>query len=256
LRLGKTLGNHRRTEGVSNATILSELSTLSQTIKMMKKLKYEIPEVDFAELKKDNRVRPAKSRVRWLSAAEEREFLRQLHPDTYVHGAMRAEALAARQDGYDLAVMYLNLGPRYNEFASLEWEHVDLQKRVIYLYRTKTDNESTLDMPEVVFEVLTRRFENKRHGQKYVFEDSTQETHRKYAPGVFNSAFRRANIRGASIHTMRHTYAAKFIQNGGTLYELQQQLGHSSSSKTQIYAHLAPNQGSARSKAIMDRLNT
>lgn len=133
--------------------------------------------------------------------------------------------------------------------------NVETAKR-IYLFRTKTDNESTLDMPAVVYEVLARRFEHKRDDQLFVFESDDCESHRKYAPGIFRAAYRRAGIRGASIHTMRHTYAAKFIQNGGTLYELQQQLGHSSSSTTQIYAHLAPNQGSARSVAIMDRLNT
>ena len=246
----------RRSEGAANATILTELSTFSQTVKMIKKLGFEVPTIDFSELKKDNSVRPAKSRVRWLNAAEEKGFLKQLHPDTPIHGGYGLKNQAARQDGHDLAVMYLNLGPRYNEFASLKWEHVDLDKRVIYLYRTKTDNESTLDMPAVVYEVLARRFKSKRNDQVYLFEDSKCEVHRKYAPGVFRAAYRRAGIRGASVHTMRHTYAAKFIQNGGTLYELQQQLGHSSSSTTQIYAHLAPNQGSARSVAIMDRLNT
>ena len=126
---------------------------------------------------------------------------------------------------------------------------------MIYLYRTKTDNESTLDMPDVVCDVLARRLRHKRADQVYVFEDARCQGHRKYAPGVFRAAYRRAKIKGASIHTMRHTYAAKFIQNGGTLYELQQQLGHSSSSTTQIYAHLAPNQGSARSREIMNRLS-
>ncbi len=246
----------RRNEGVRNATILAEMSTFSQTIKMMKKLEYEVPEIDFSELKRDNSVKPAKGRVRWLNGAEEKAFLEQLHPDTVVRGAGGLKTYAERQDGYDLAVMYLNLGPRYNEFASLKWEDVDLIKRKIYLYRSKTENESTLDMPNVVFAVLSRRIKAKRDDQVYVFEDSTCKTHRKYAPGVFRAAYRRAGLKGCSIHTMRHTYAAKFIQNEGTLYELQQQLGHSSSATTQIYAHLAPNQGSARSVTIMNRLNS
>jgi hypothetical protein len=57
-------------------------------------------------------------------------------------------------------------------------------------------------MPTVVFEVLTRRFKSKRSDQAYLFEDSKCEAHRKYAPGVFRAAYRRAGIRGASVHTM------------------------------------------------------
>lgn len=119
---------------------MTELSCLSQTIKMMDKLDFQVPEIDFSALKKDNGIKAAKHRLRWLSRDEEAAFLVQLHPDTPVQNSHIPEIHAARQDAHDLATMYLNMGPRYNEFASLRWSDVNLNKREIALYRTKTDN--------------------------------------------------------------------------------------------------------------------
>ncbi len=41
-------------------------------------------------------------------------------------------------------------------------------------------------------------------------------------------------------HMLRHTYASHFVMAGGSLYELQRLLGHSTPMMTQRYAHLAP----------------
>jgi integrase len=70
-------------------------------------------------------------------------------------------------------------------------------------------------MPDVVFELMKRRYAARRAGQEFVFESKDKEGHRKYATRAFESAYRRAGIKDASIHTMRHTFAAKFVQNGG-----------------------------------------
>ena len=38
----------------------------------------------------------------------------------------------------------------------------------------------------------------------------------------------------------RHTFASQWVMNGGSMEELAKILGHSSTSTTQHYAHLAP----------------
>lgn len=47
-------------------------------------------------------------------------------------------------------------------------------------------------------------------------------------------------LAGVTLHTLRHTCASRLVQGGLDLYRVQAWLGHSSSTVTERYAHLAP----------------
>ncbi|AVO56329.1 integrase [Ectopseudomonas mendocina] len=70
---------------------------------------------------------------------------------------------------------------------------------------------------------------------------------RAHQPNSAITSFRRALARttirlpkGQAAHSLRHTFASHFIQNGGNILTLQKILGHSSLAMTMRYAHLAP----------------
>jgi hypothetical protein len=55
---------------------------------------------------------------------------------------------------------------------------------------------------------------------------------------------------GLHFHDLRHTFASRWMMNGGDLYVLKEILGHKSITMTQRYAHLSP----AFKQAMVDRM--
>lgn len=45
---------------------------------------------------------------------------------------------------------------------------------------------------------------------------------------------------GLSSHVLRHTFASRFVMNGGNIITLQKILGHTTLAMTMRYTHLAP----------------
>ena len=50
---------------------------------------------------------------------------------------------------------------------------------------------------------------------------------------------KQANIKNASVHSLRHTMATHYLAKGGDIRSVQNMLGHASLETTQIYAGLA-----------------
>jgi len=58
---------------------------------------------------------------------------------------------------------------------------------------------------------------------------------------------RRAEIAGANLHTLRHTFASNLVMGGVDLRTVQELLGHSTIKVTEEYSHLSPDH---RSRAV------
>ena len=201
--------------------------------------------------------RPFKGRLRYLSKEGKVRLLATLDPENYFvgFGALTTDDIYTfRRDIYDLVIVLLDTGARYSEAAGLPWESIDLKKKTIALYRSKVNNESILQMTVRVHMVLTRRFENRKENQKYIFE-SESGTARKYSPGAFVRACKRCGIEGITLHSLRHTFASRVVQAGLSLVEIQNLLGHASPITSLRYAHLAPNQAASKAVMVLDKFN-
>ena len=125
---------------------------------------------------------------------------------------------------------------RLEEAGSLEWSQISDGE--IRLSRTKTWRARTIRMgPEVeaLLAELPRdcRYVFARKGQRY-----TSLSARLAAIG------RRAGTE-FRIHDLRHKFAVDYLRAGGSIYQLQQHLGHTSVVTTEGYlAYITPEQRS------------
>ena len=62
---------------------------------------------------------------------------------------------------------------------------------------------------------------------------------RRRVEGSFDDLLERAGIEDFRFHDLRHTFASRYMMNGGDLYELAKILGHSNIKMTERYAKLA-----------------
>jgi site-specific recombinase XerD len=68
-------------------------------------------------------------------------------------------------------------------------------------------------------------------------------------------AIQRAGLRDCRIHTLRHTHASRLIQNGMSVYEVKEILGHSDIKTILRYAHLESRQVTSKARDVINRLN-
>jgi integrase/recombinase XerD len=130
-------------------------------------------------------------------------------------------------------------GMRLEEAAGLERRNVDFIRKVITLDRTKTSRPRAIPISEQV--VGTLQLLPVRLGCPYVFWHGGGKRYlnlssRLAALGVKAGVqFRR--------HDLRHRFAVDYLRDGGSIYDLQQILGHRTIRTTEIYLdYLTPDE--------------
>ncbi len=241
----------RLREGVSTQTIKHSFNLINGAWKYGKKLGYLVSDIEFPVLTLP------KHRLRYLTIEEEQRLLAALNPYREGTGlkpfSERSEEMKrTMQDAYDLVVLLLDTGARYSEISNIEWTSIDLKEKTIRLWRPKVRNESVLYMTDRVFNILTRRYQNRR--SSYVFENSKGGP-RGYATQSIRKAFKKVGLSDCTVHTFRHTHATRLIQNGLSVYEVKEILGHSDIKTTMRYAHLEQRDVSSRARDVINQLN-
>ena len=78
---------------------------------------------------------------------------------------------------------------------------------------------------------------------------------RAYSAIFIRKAIQRAGLSDCRIHTLRHTHTSRLVQNGMSVYEVKESLGHTDIKTTLRYAHLEQRQVSSKARDVINRLN-
>lgn len=144
-----------------------------------------------------------------------------------------------------LEVLYAT-GMRVSELINLTLERVDLNMKYIIAFG-KGSKERIVPLGSVAAEFLQQYLEKVR--PKLTHEDRStnivflafggHELTRQRFWQIIRTYGRKANINKAlTPHILRHSFATHLLDNGTDLRSVQELLGHSDISTTQIYTHL------------------
>lgn len=144
-----------------------------------------------------------------------------------------------------LEVLYAT-GMRVSELINLTLERVDLNMKYIIAFG-KGSKERIVPLGSVAAEFLQQYLEKVR--PKLMHEDRNtnivflafggHELTRQRFWQIIRAYGRKANINKAlTPHILRHSFATHLLDNGADLRSVQELLGHSDISTTQIYTHL------------------
>ena len=131
-----------------------------------------------------------------------------------------------------LVSLALETAMRRSELLGLRWEHIDLERRTIFLQLTKNGTSRTVPLSTHAIKILT---EMPRNLDGRVFP----VTH-EVVSQAFNRARRQARVQDVRFHDLRHMAITRLAEKLPNLIELSAVSGHKSLSMLKRYYHPNP----------------
>ena len=125
------------------------------------------------------------------------------------------------------------------EVLQLQSSEVDLQRGYIWLPVARTKGKKARAVPLSPTAQNTLRAHLKPTAPWVFANPKTGKPYFDVSPWWEKSTVR-AKVFDCHFHDLRHTFASKFIQRGGSERTLQEILGHKSVTMTRRYNHLEP----------------
>lgn len=145
------------------------------------------------------------------------------------------------------SILYLAYacGLRVSEIIDLKISDIDSNSMTINIIQAKGKKDRIVPMPQELLDILRDYFKAYRP-KTYLFngQHSTDENPTKYNDRSINQflkdlAFKAGIKKNVHIHLLRHSYASHSLEQGTDIRYIQEILGHSNPSTTQIYTHIS-----------------
>lgn len=139
-----------------------------------------------------------------------------------------------------LALIYSG-GLRISEAVNLKLTDIDFDRNTITIRRGKGGKDRCLPLAKAM-QIGLAKYIAYYHPEGYLFYSNTKQKaySTRSVQHVMSLALKNANINkpGASVHSLRHSFATHLLENGINIVQIQALMGHSDIKTTLIYTQL------------------
>jgi len=141
---------------------------------------------------------------------------------------------------HKLIVMLLySSGLRLSELTNLKIADLDINEKIGWVRSGKGEKDRMFILSDKVIEKMGE-FLSGKEVSDYIFNGRKGKMSSRLVQKIVAAAAKKAEInKNVSPHTLRHSFATHLLESGENIRKIQELLGHSSLSTTQLYTHVS-----------------
>lgn len=139
-----------------------------------------------------------------------------------------------------VSLMYA-CGLRVSELLNLKVSDLNFVEKIGHIKQAKGRKDRIFNIPDFIFLDLKCHAENQlKKNKEFLFTGPNGRLSSRNLQKIVSSASKRAGIKKkVHCHTLRHSFATHLLENSIDIRKIQELLGHSDLSTTQIYTHIS-----------------
>jgi integrase/recombinase XerD len=150
-----------------------------------------------------------------------------------------------------ILVLYYSCGLRKSEGLNLKTTDIDLQKRQIFIRKSKTHRQRHVPISKKSLLIIENYLQNARElllppkstTTAFLVSDKGRPLSKEQVPKILKKLIQKTNNKtlenkNITLHKLRHSIATHLLANQMSLENIALFLGHKSLDSTQIYTHL------------------
>ena len=130
-------------------------------------------------------------------------------------------------------------GLRLSECTNLKFEDLELDEKIGWVRNGKGGKDRIFILSEKLGKHI-QKYQKKKKLSGYIFQTKERQFSARSVQKIIANATQRAGInKKVSPHTLRHSFATHLLESGVDIRKIQELLGHSDLSTTQIYTKVS-----------------
>ena len=142
-----------------------------------------------------------------------------------------------------MAMLYA-CGFRVSELINLKIEDLDFEEKIGHVRKGKGKKDRMFNISSFLFKPLKQQIEQQeQNNHEFLFTGPKGKLTDRNIQKLLKKATEKAEIRkNVHPHTLRHSFATHLLEDGTDIRLIQELLGHSDLSTTQLYTHVSSEQ--------------